>query len=427
MSVFIRFITMLMIAQLGQAALAAGALITTIWVTLAITAISMLFSTSAVVGRMYGAGKQTEIGSAMRQALLLAFFLSLPVSFLMWNIGPILHFFGQKRQIIGLVQPYFHIAAFGMFPLFENMCFEQLVTAVSKAKLVIIWSIISTPSIIFLSYVLLFGKWDFPRLGIAGVAYAGIIVNWIFFIALLFYFFFTKYYKPFDLFKFKWSLHLIYLKKLFVIGWPISVQTGAELSSWCMGVFMMGWLGEQALAAQQIAMQCETLMLMIPLGIAQASTVLIGQAIGRKDFIITKYYGYIATTLGAICMLIVGIIYLFFPRVLIGLFSNPQHLLHKKTIHFAILLLAFAAFYQFFDSTRNILIGALRGFHDTKIPMWIGVLFMWLIAIPLGYIMAFVFHWGVVGLASSSIIAVFLGTVVIWQRFSWQLRQFKIA
>ena len=88
-----------------------------------------------------------------------------------------------------------------------------------------------------------------------------------------------------------------------------------------------------------------------------------------------------------------------------------------NTVHLAVLFLAISAFAQIFDSIRNILTGSLRGFRDTKVPMWVGILSTWVFYIPVSYLLGFVFHWGAVGVAMGFLVGVFVGSIILIKRF----------
>jgi MATE family multidrug resistance protein len=181
---------------------------------------------------------------------------------------------------------------------------------------------------------------------------------------------------------------------------------------------MIGWLGEASLGAQQIVMQIGLVVVMIPYGLGGAAAILIGQAIGRDDKELIKSYAEAALLIGLIFMILVAICYYVFPHVIISWFGiNIHDPKVTMTINIATALLAVAAISQIFDATRNIATGALRAFQDTKFPMVIGFISSWIISIPIGAILAFVFHLGAPGIRAGFLFGWLFGAIILLRRF----------
>lgn len=407
---------MLLIARLGHAELAAGALVSSLSITLSVIAWSMLFSVGVIVGFAFGAEKNEELGLILRSGLLLGTLISIPVIFTMWNIGPILRFFHQQQQLVILTQKYFHGLAWGILPSVWIVCCSQFVVAIEKARVVLVLSILSLIFMLVPGYILLFGAFGFPKIGMAGMAYANAFMSWMMFILLVIYLLQNQFnkYKIFSCSKiFSWT----YLKKLFTVGYPISIQYGAELAAFSLSTIFCGWISQASLAAWQIMIQLNMVIIMIPYGIAQSSAVLVGQALGKNDKAATRPLGHAGLLLGTAFMFIIALVYLLAPKLLISLYLNIHRSAYLTTVHTAVLLLAVAAFSQFFDGIRNIATGILRGFHDTKVPMLVGIMATWVIGIPISYLLAFVYHWGTVGVSMGFMFGVSIGAVILLRRF----------
>ncbi len=420
-----RFFGMIMIAYLGRDALAAGALITTIQTTLFVFIWAVMFSVGVVVARAYGAKEYKEVGSIWRQAYFLGFLLAIPASVLMWFVPDILHYCGQPTAVVNLTTPYFHVLTFSVLPSIWMITTNQFFVGIARPKTAMVWSSFNLPLTVFLGYALIFGHFGMPRLGIVGFAYATSFVWWFSIITTMIYFVFSRYYKRFSLLAIGQSKSFYYARKLFQIGWPISIQNGAELLAWTFVTIMIGWFGAGALGAQQVVIQIMMISLMFGYVIAQASGVLIGHSIGRKEFHMTRAIVYAGVLLGGIILTTMGIIYLIIPKELIRIFVNIHDPHNAPIIHLAITLFAVQAFILIFDGARNIFTGALRGFHDTKVPMLVGIFSIWIIGLPLGYAMAFILHWGPVGFYLAQLFGVMIGAVILWRRVEHHLRRVK--
>lgn len=410
------FVGMLMIARLGHAQMAAGALVTSVYTMLFVIATSIIYSIGVIGGQLYGAKKYLELGKILRQAWLLGVVIGVMLTLSLWYISPILLLFKQDKHLVLLTQNYFHVLAWGALPLMILFTSSQFMVSVSKPTVSLFLSVMSIVVTLIPAYGLVFGKLGLPAVGMTGVALAITMKNYIICGVALIYLIFSKYCKKFEIFKFVSDQGFYYFKRLLQVGVPISIQFAAELSAFCMGTFMMGWLGQTVLAAWQVVLQLNVMAVMVPFGISQASGVLVGHAVGEQQLQQTRVLSYAAISIGLFCALIISAAYLIIPKVLIGFYINVHQLVNAKLVHIAVLLMAIGAISQFFDAARNIATGALRGFHDTKVPMWVGILATWIISLPIGYFCAFILHWGPVGLSCGFMIGFFIGVVLIMKR-----------
>jgi multidrug resistance protein, MATE family len=416
------FAGMLMMAQLGREALAAGALITAAFNTLMVIVWGMMFSVGVMIGHAHGAHEHRKIGQIMRASVLLSILISIPVSILMWNLPPIFLWLHQPRQEVLLAREYFHPAAFVVLPSLICVCFSQLAMAINHLRLVLILSIASLVVSILLTYGFLFGDWGFPHLGVAGIAWANVIVWTLSFIIVGLYFILHKRFRHYHLLHIDLKPLVPLMRRMIKLGTPISVQFGGELAALGAMTLLMGLFGGQALAAQQIVVQIGLLVVMIPLGISQAAAVLISQAMGAKKYFVLRRLASASLGLGIIVMLLVAVIYWIFPHALIWLYMRGFHAdIHVK--HLAVLLFAILAVSQFFDAFRNIITGALRGLHDTQKAMKVGIISVWVIAIPVGAFAAFVLKLGPIGLPLGFVVGFAYASWVLFRRYQRLSRQ----
>lgn len=410
------FIAMLLIARLGRAQLAAGALVTSISTLLFIIVWSVLFSVGVVVGREYGAKKDAELGMILRSSFLLGAITGLPVIILMLNIAPILRFFGQDPRLISLVQQYFNGLAWAVLPSAWSLACSQFVIALGRPRMALFWSILTPIFMLVPGYGLLFGKFGLPKVGMAGMAYANVFMAWAIFIFAIVYLA-KPCFKKYRIFTLVNPINTMYLNRLFKIGYPISVQFGAELAAFSLLTIFIGWIGRPSLAAWQVVIQLNMLVIMIPYGIAQASGILIGQSIGCGHESRARVLGYAGLLLGGMFMCLVLVVYLFLPRMLVHFYLGATGGETSHIMHVAILLLAVGAFSQLFDGIRNIITGALRGFHDTKVPMYYSIVAIWIFGIPISYFLGFILGWGAVGISCGFLSGVFILTIILFRRF----------
>ena len=170
----------------------------------------------------------------------------------------------------------------------------------------------------------------------------------------------------------------------------------------------MGLFGADALAAHQIAISCASLTFMVPMGIGQAATVRVATERGAAAWEAARRAGFVALALGVVFMAAAAIVLWTMPAVIVSAFIAVEDPANRPVVALALEFLAIAALFQIVDGMQSVACGALRGYHDTKVPMLIaglgywGVGFVggWAVAFPLGLGPAGLWWGFVIGLAT---------------------------
>lgn len=414
-NVLSNFLGFFMVAHLGHEALAASALITATQATLFLVMTSILFSVGVVVGDAYGAQRYKEIGSILQNGWFLAFCVSFIAVLITLLIKPILLTFGQQVELVDIVHRYFLAYSIAIPGLMGVITIQQFLIAVGKQKIVFRMSIFTFVGFVTFAWLLIYGIGPIPKFGVTGMAMAIVIQSWI---SLIVYLIICFKYPDFKRYKiFVWQLWSTFrfFRTLLVIGWPIALQTAGDLLSFFVVTIMVGWLGEYALAAQQIVVQYYILLVVPVLSLSQAGSILVSQAKGARNYGLAKIYGNTTVGVGIIFSLMVMILFILFPHVLINVYSHGQA--SPKVLYLGTIVLILTGCRLLFDTVIEIKIGSLRGLFDTKIPMWIALFFIWVIYIPLAYILGFTFHFGLIGIFVASLIVNIFGALGIWLRW----------
>jgi multidrug resistance protein, MATE family len=203
------------------------------------------------------------------------------------------------------------------------------------------------------------------------------------------------------------------------LGFPAALQQTAEVSVFALVASLIARLGAVAQAGHQIALNTVAFTYMVPLGLASAAAVRVGQALGRGNPDAARNAGNTAIFLGASFMCCMSVVLLVFPRSIARIYT-----IDEQVIHAAMVLLAAGAAFQLFDGIQTVATGALRGTGDTRTPMLCHFSAYWLIGLPLGTYLCFHRHWGALGLwvgLSLSLILIGILLLTFWRRRTRQL------
>jgi len=411
------FVSTLMLAKLGANELAACGLVSFWFFTILVVFWGMLGGTSVLTAHAYGAKKLEQIKKVICQGMVFALLLIIPMLFSIWSATWLIAKLNLQPNVIHLAIKYLWGMAWSIVPGTYLVLFEQFLIGISKSRAVMFFSLISVPLTIAISYPLIFGKFNLPQVGIAGIGYGTAIAYTIVIIWMLLYI--TRY-KPFRryltvkrLFKIDIKLFAEFLR----LGWPIGIIAGIDVCFFAVMAYLMGQLSSTALAAHQIVLQYIGLMIMVAFGFMNATTVLIGQAMGRQDYGKIRIIGHVALGTGILVTVVIGLGYGLFAKYLIGLDIDIHQPANLPLLLLTTQLLVIAIFYQLGNTMRLITQGALRGLKDTKLPMLFNLISFWLIAFPISYWLAMKQHLHAAGLWWGITIGVSLGGMALVIRF----------
>ncbi|MFA6409647.1 MAG: MATE family efflux transporter [Gammaproteobacteria bacterium] len=423
------FAAMLMLARLGPSEVAACALVNSVlWFTV-VSIWGLIFATGVLVGYHYGAKQHTEIGSVVRQSLLMGIIVGLPFTLLLWYIGPILILFKQEPKLVKLAEEYLRGYAWGVTPVLWYITWTQFFTGISKQKLATVYNLLSSAVFLLIGYVLVFGKLGLPKMGMfgMGIAYSITFMLWavIFPIHCLMF----KKYHCYKLFYFKGKFQFHYLRQLFNIGWPIYAMSIAELGALSISTLMIGVLGEISLAAQQATLQINLIAFMVPFGIAQASMIVVSQELGKRNYAVIRDLGYAAMYLSLVATLLGALAYIIAPKFLISFYLGSKSASNQATLALSTSLLILTGIMNIPDGIRTVAVSALRGLRDTIVPMLVSVVLACALSLPIGYLLAFPMHMGVIGVRLGFVLTFLLSAVFLifrWHKLSCPLMINKI-
>ncbi len=355
----------------------------------------------AVMGRVaasLGAGDEVQARRDTRMGLWLSILFALGVMPLMWASGPILRALGQEPAIAALAQDYLRIAMLGMVPALIIAVLKALLSAQERTQIVMWVTLAGVGLNIGLNWLLIFGNFGAPEMGVRGAAVASVVVQLVTCAALMVYAGHARGLRQMDLFARVWRPDWPAFRAVARMGLPIGLTSVSEAGMFQASALMMGWIGTVELAAHGIALELASLTFMVHMGISNAATVRVGRALGARDLVRLRDGAWIAQLLSLGFGLATVGLFLGAAGPMIGLFLDRTDPAAPEILAFGTKLLAVAALFQLFDSTQVMALGLLRGVHDTRVPMWVAAGSYWLIGIPASWILAFPLGFGGVGL-----------------------------
>lgn len=408
------FVDTVMVGRLGPEALAGVALGSTLFYTLIVVCMGVVMAVGPMVSQAFGAGDHATIGRSVRQGQWLAMILAIVFTLAIWNVEPALRLLGQSETNIAAAVSYLRAIVWGAFPFLGFVGLRGFVEGVSRPRPVMVIAFVGVFANIGLNWVLMYGKFGVPALGIVGTGIASATVFWLNFLALLVFVARERDFGIFRLFSTLGRPDGNMFRQLFRIGWPIGGSLGIESSLFMITVMMMGWISTDALAAHQVAIQCAAFTFMVPLGIGMAASVRVGQAAGRGDLQGVRWAGRAALAVSTTYMTLAALAFWLIPRGIVGLYLDLSVPRNEPVVALAVILLRIAAVFQIFDGIQVTAAGALRGLKDTRVPMLISVASYWIVGLTSGYVLGFKAAWGppglwwglVLGLASAAILLV---------------------
>ena len=230
-----------------------------------------------------GKGDETEVRRDARMALWLSLGFGLVCYPVFWTSGAWLLALGQEPKVAELTQDFLRIAGPGMAPALLVMALKSYLSALGRTQ-VVLWVTLGAVLVnLALGWMLIFGHWGAPELGVRGAALATLMVQWVTFAIMGVYAHYQPSLRRFGLFTRFWRIDVAALGRVFRLGWPIGMTGLAESGLFAAAALMMGWVSTVALAAHGIAMQVAALAFMLHLGLSNAATVLAGRASGAGD------------------------------------------------------------------------------------------------------------------------------------------------
>lgn len=410
-----------MVGRVGVVPLAAAAFAHSILGIFALLGIGLLTAVSVQAAQAHGRGRASEAGEVLRSGLILSLLSGALFFALVWWLSNHLTAFGQPPAVAAEARAYFLIVGGSLTPAFLLLTLKQFSEALSHPlppMLIMIGSVFLNA---ILNWFLIYGHGGLPAMGLAGAGWATLLARVAAFLALLVFIGRARRFSHASPLNEVFRVSMARVVSMLKIGGPSAITLLLEASAFSITALMMGWIGTDALAAHQIAFTCAATTFMLPLGISMATTIRIGQAIGAGETSRVHRIGTTALGMGASIMALCGIVF-----ALGGHFIANGFVDDPAVTALATKLLLVAALFQVFDGVQVISAGALRGLEDVNVPMAIGAVAYWGLALPTAYLLAFRAGWGPIGIWTGLVCGLGAAALLLVTRFRSRIRHLNV-
>ena len=420
---FVAFSDNVMVGQLGTAELAAVSLGNS-FVFIAMS-LGIGFSTAItpLVAEADSANNISQGKNAFKHGLMLCTLLSVLLFLIILLLKPLMYYMDQPKEVVELAIPYLNYVALSLIPLIIFQALKQFSDGLSNTKYPMYATILANVINIVLNYLLIFGSFGFPKLGIVGAA-IGTLFSRIIMVYFLWMIFKSKdKFRPYITnFNFK-KIEQKISAKLFNLGFPSALQMFFEVGIFTAAIWLSGVLGKNPQAANQIALNLSSMTFMVGIGLSVAAMVRVGNQKGLNDFISLRRIAFSIFFLTFIIEIIFASFFLIFRDWLPTLYIDGDTLVNindnKEVVLIASKLLLVAAFFQIFDGLQVAILGALRGLQDVKIPAFITFISYWIVGFPVSYYLGLYTSLESVGIWIGLFTGLFVASILLYIRFNY--------
>jgi MATE family multidrug resistance protein len=402
-----------MVGRLGAVPLAAASLANVIFHLVLMFGIGVSYGITPLVAAADGNGDDQRISQLLKHAFAINIISGIILFGLIISASPGLYFLDQPEAVVEMAIPYLGIITFSIIPLMIFQTYRQFAEGLSSTRMAMVIVIVSNVINIILNYLLIYGKFGFPALGLMGAGWASLISRVILAAWMLLWIYYGRKFRRFRPGFSIGKYSKPFFRRILNIGIPAGVQYIFEVGAFGFAVIMMGWLGTNPLAAHQIAVNLAAITYMTASGLSAAATIRVGNQLGRKDITTLRTAAFSIFIMVIGFMACTAIIFIIGRNFLPSLYINDP-----EVIEIAAGLLVIAGFFQLSDGIQVVSLGALRGLEDVKIPTLVTFISYWVVALPLGYTLGFIADMGPKGIWIGLLTGLTLTAVFLLIRFN---------
>lgn len=420
---FVSFVDNVMVGQLGTAELAAVSLGNSFMFIAMSIGIGFSTSITPLIAEADGEGNFAKGKSSFKHGLFLCSLLGIAVFLMVMFLKPLMYHMKQPKEVVELAIPYLNFVALSLIPLLVFQAFKQFSDGLSMTRYPMFATLVANIINVVLNYVLIFGKFGFPKLGIVGAAY-GTLISRVVMVFILWWLLSQKeksrdYVKNIKLF----VLDKLMIKKLIQLGTPSAMQMFFEVAIFTAAIWLSGLLGKNPQAANQIALNLASMTFMVAMGLSVTSMIRVGNQKGLRNFVELRRIAFSIFLLATLFATVFCIVFLVFhqqlPKLYLDIDDVKNFADNSEVVAIASKLLFLAAIFQLSDSLQVVALGALRGLQDVNIPTLITFLSYWIIGFPISWFLGKEEAYGSFGIWLGLLAGLTSAAILLFIRFNY--------
>ena len=420
---FVQFVDNVMVGQLGTAELAAISLGNSfVFIGMSI-GIGFSQAITPLIAEADGAKKDKDISGIFEHSFLICIILGIVLFLLVFLNRNLLYSMNQPVEVVELASPYLFWVSFSLISIVTFQSFRQFADGLSFTRAAMYSTLVGNTINVILNFVLIFGFWIFPKLGVEGAAIGTLISRLCMLTFIIFYLKLhkklSKYIKRF----FPTKVEIERVKKILYLGLPSALHSFFEVAFFISAVWMSGFIGKNSQAANQIALNLSSMTYMVALGVGVAAMIRVGNQRGMMNFRKLREVAISTLLLIIIIDFFFCLIFLIFNDLLPLLYldpSDPSNLNDvNEVLTIASKLLIVAGVFQLFDGIQAVVLGALRGMQDVNKPAIIIFFSYGILGFPISYFLGFYTSLAIVGIWIGLLSGLFFSSLFLFLRFNY--------
>lgn len=428
---FVSFIDNVMVGQLGTAELAAVSLGNSFMFIAMSIGIGFSTAITPLVAEADAANNFDEGKSSFKHGLFLCTVLGVLLFLSVFLARPLLYFMKQPVEVVELAIPYLNLVAFSLIPLIVFQAFKQFSDGLSMTRYPMYATLLANIINVILNYVLIFGKFGCPQLGIVGAAYGTLIARFVM-VAHLWWLLTQKEKSKAFVTNIKFFvLNNVMTRKLINLGAPSAMQMFFEVAIFTAAIWLSGLLGKNPQAANQIALNLSSMTFMVAMGLSVASMIRVGNQKGLHAYFELRRIAFSIFLLATILAICFGTLFFIFhedlPKLYVDFDDVANFNDNMEVISIASKLMIAAAFFQISDSIQVVVLGALRGLQDVKIPTIITFISYWVVGFPISYFFGKEDSFGSFGIWLGLLAGLTTAAILLFLRFNYLTKRLILS
>lgn len=402
----------LLAGHLSAHTLGAVAVGANIWSLAIVTSVGMMLAVPASVAHLDGAGRRHEVGPLLGQVMWIAWVLGALLWLAVRHVAVVLELIGVAPSLRHDVDAFLHAISWGAPAMTMYFALRGLSEGLSLTRPSMVFSVGGLCLLAPLGYVLMYGRLGWPALGARGSGIATALVLWLEMGAFALFVARHRCYRGLGLAHVLCRPRWPAIAELLHLGVPMALTVIMEAGLFAATGLVISTLGEDVVASHQVALSVASVAFMVPLGLAMATTIRVGNAAGRADVAGVRYAGFCGIGLALLTQVLSCSVMLGLPDRIAGLYTHDRHV-----VGLAAQLLVLAGVFQFSDGIQAVSNGALRGIKDSRVPMLITAFAYWGVGMPVGWWLSFHARLGARGMWMGLIAGLSMAAVLLFARF----------